>query len=103
MTVYRVYSLRMEGGVGLDSADPLYVNYQKNFPGEPTGKENPELLRMHPSRGHNASIVNGVPRIGFQTGGKAAQWKDEEMAELFLQKAKTFVRERLDLSAFLLI
>lgn len=80
-------------GVGLDSADPLYVNYQKNFPGEPTGKENPELLRMHPSRGHNASIVNGVPRIGFQTGGKAAQWKDEEMAELFLQKAKTFVRE----------
>ena len=80
-------------GVGLDSADPLYVNYQKNFPGEPTGKENPELLRMHPSRGHNASIVNGVPRIGFQTGGKAAQWKDEEMAELFLQKAKAFVRE----------
>lgn len=80
-------------GVGLDSADPLYVNYQKNFPGEPTGKENPELLRMHPSRRHDASIVNGVPRIGFQTGGKAAQWKDEEMAELFLQKAKTFVRE----------
>lgn len=80
-------------GVGLKPTDPLYVNYQANFPGEPTGKENPELLKMHPSRGHNASIVNGIPRIGFQTGGKDAQWKDEEMAELFLNKAKTFIRE----------
>lgn len=80
-------------GVGVDSADPLYVNYQKNFPGEPTGKDNPELLKMHPSRGHNASIVNGISRIGFQKGGKSAQWKDEEMAELFLVKAKAFIRE----------
>ena len=76
---------------GLDPDDPLYVDYRKNFPGEPTGKDNPELLRMHPSVGHAGSIVNGVPRIGFQKGGKAAQWKDEDMAELFLEKAKQFV------------
>ena len=80
-------------GVGIDPSDPLYVNYKTNYPGEPTGKDNPELLKMYPSVGHNASIVNGVPRIGFQKGGKAAQWKDEEMAELFLDKAKDFVQK----------
>lgn len=88
-------------GVGLQKEDPLFVNYRANFEGEPTGKDNPELLRMHPSVGHAGSIVNGVPRIGFQKGGKSAQWKDEEMAELFLEKAKKFVRENKDKPFFL--
>ena len=99
----RVPCVFLENGkvVGLDPNDPLYVNYRKNFPGEPTGKNNPELLRMHPSVGHAGSIVNGVPRIGFQKGGKAAQWKDEEMAELFLNKAKQFVNINKEKSFFL--
>ena len=88
-------------GVGLDPADPLYVSYKRNFPGKPTGKNNPELLRMHPSVGHEGSIVNGVPRIGFQKGGEKAQWRDEDMAELFLEKAKSFVRNNVDKPFFL--
>ena len=52
----------------------------------------PELLRMLLSVGHAGAIVNGVPRIGFQKGGKTAQWKDEDMAELFLEKAKGFLK-----------
>lgn len=88
-------------GVNLDPDDPLYVSYKENFPGEPTGKDHPELLRMHPSVGHAGSIVNGVPRIGFQKGGKAAQWKDEEMAELFLEKAKGFIKDHQDQPFFL--
>ena len=28
-------------GVNLDPNDPLYVSYKENFPGEPTGKDNP--------------------------------------------------------------
>lgn len=87
--------------VGLDPNDPLYVDYRKNFQGEPTGKDNPEMLRMHPSVGHAGSIVNGVPRIGFQKGGKAAQWRDEDMAELFLEKAIQFVEENKDRPFFL--
>ena len=79
----------------------MYVSYRKNFAGEPTGKENPELLKMHPSLGHNNSIVNGIPRIGFQKGGKAAQWRDEDMAELFLEKAKSFMRDNKDKPFFL--
>ena len=99
----RVPCVFLENGrvVGLDPNDPLYVDYRKNFPGEPTGKNNPELLRMHPSVGHAGSIVNGVPRIGFQKGGKAAQWKDEEMAELFLDKAKQFVNDHKNAPFFL--
>lgn len=99
----RVPCVFLENGrvVGLDPNDPLYVDYRQNFPGEPTGKNNPELLRMHPSVGHAGSIVNGVPRIGFQKGGKAAQWKDEEMAELFLNKAKQFVNDHKDAPFFL--
>lgn len=88
-------------GVGLEPDDPIYVDYRENFLGEPTGKDNPELLRMHPSVGHGGSIVNGVPRIGYQTGGKKAQWRDEDMAELFLDKAKQFLRENADKPFFL--
>lgn len=88
-------------GVNLDPKDPIYVSYKRNFPGEPTGKDNPELLRMHPSVGHAGSIVNGVPRIGFQTGGKKAQWKDKDMAELFLNKAKDFLKKHKDEPFFL--
>lgn len=88
-------------GVNLDPNDPLYVSYKENFAGEPTGKDNPEMLRMHPSVGHAGSIVNGVPRIGFQKGGKTAQWKDEDMAALFLDKAKVFLNENKDKPFFL--
>ena len=88
-------------GVGLDKNDPLYVSYRTNFEGEPTGKNNPELLRMHPSIGHDGSIVNGIPRIGFQKGGKKAQWKDENMAEIFLEKAKEFVQKNQNKPFFL--
>ncbi len=87
--------------VGLVPEDPLYVDYRKNFPGEPTGKADPDLLRMHPSVGHAGSIVNGVPRIGFQKGGKAAQWRDEDMAELFLNKAQQFVEDNKNQPFFL--
>ncbi len=99
----RVPCIFIENGVGvnLDPADPLAVSYKHNFPGEPTGKDNPELLRMHPSVGHGGSIVNGVPRIGFQKGGRSAQWKDEDMAELFLDKAVGFVQENKDKPFFL--
>ncbi len=79
--------------VDLDPKDPVFVDYEKNFEGEPTGKLNPELLKMHPSHGHDMSIVNGISRIGFMKGGKSALWKDEEMAERITTKAVTFIEE----------
>ena len=77
--------------VGLDPVDPIRVSYKEPFPGEPTGKKNPELLKMHPSHGHDMAIVNGISRIGYMTGGKAALWKDEEMADRFTEKTLAFL------------
>lgn len=87
--------------VNLDPKDPVYVDYEKNFEGEPTGKLNPELLKMHPSHGHDMSIVNGISRIGFMKGGKSALWIDEEMADRITTKAVSFIEENREKPFFL--
>ncbi|TKG97073.1 arylsulfatase [Puteibacter caeruleilacunae] len=87
--------------VGLDPADPLYVSYRKNFEGEPTGKEHPEMLKMMYSHGHNQSINNGVSRIGYQKGGKAAQWIDENMADTFLVRSQNYIKKHKNKPFFL--
>ena len=94
----RVPTVYIENGdvVDLDPDDPIEVDYEKNFPGEPTGKENPELLKMKWHHGHNNSIVNGIPRIGFMKGGEQAKWVDEEMAGTFLKKAQDYVKAKTE-------
>lgn len=87
--------------VNLDPKDPISVSYEKNFDGEPTGKLNPELLKMHPSHGHDMSIVNGISRIGFMKGGKSALWIDEEMADVLTGKALRFIENNKDNPFFL--
>jgi len=91
----RVPTVYIEDGhvVGLDANDPIEVSYEHNFKGEPTGLDNPELLRMKWHHGHNQSIVNGIPRIGYMKGGKKAKWVDEDMADTFLAKAQSFVKK----------
>lgn len=79
--------------VGLDPKDPIEVQYGKPIPGEPTGVENPGMLRWHPSHGHDQTIVNGVSRIGYMKGGHAARWVDEGMADTITRKATAFIDE----------
>lgn len=76
---------------GLDPNDPISVDYKNNFEGEPTGLDNPELTTMKWHHGHNNSIVNGIPRIGYMKGGEAAKWSDVDMADHFLAKAQEYV------------
>lgn len=87
--------------LNLDPDDPISVSYEKNFEGEPTGKSNPELLKIHPSHGHDMSIVNGISRIGFMKGGKSALWKDEDMADVITGKATGFIEKNKDHPFFL--
>ncbi|MFL2608334.1 MAG: sulfatase-like hydrolase/transferase [Flavobacteriaceae bacterium] len=89
----RVPTVYIENGnvVNLDPKDPLEISFRGNFEGEPTGLKNPELLSMMWHHGHNSSIVNGVPRIGFQRGGKSAMWSDIDMADKFLDEAKKYI------------
>ncbi|SDW83344.1 Arylsulfatase A [Lutibacter oricola] len=86
---------------GLDKKDPIYVSYKKNFEGEPTGKDNPELTTMKWHHGHNQSIVNGIPRIGYMKGGKSAVWSDIDMADHFLAKAQAYVKSHKNKPFFL--
>ena len=99
----RVPTVYIEDGnvVGLDPNDPIEVNYQKNFEGEPTGLENPELLTMKWHHGHNSSIVNGIPRIGFMKGGVAAKWSDIDMADHFLNGVQKYIKGHKDQPFFL--
>lgn len=85
----------------LEPDDPIEVSYEKNFPGEPTGKDNLELLKMYPSHGHDQSIVNGISRIGYMKGGKKALWKDEKIAETLTEKAVDFLEAHKDTPFFL--
>jgi arylsulfatase A-like enzyme len=87
--------------VGLDPKDPIQVSYQKPVGDDPTGKDHPELLKVHPSHGHDQTIVNGISRIGYMTGGKAARWVDEEIADTITGKAVAFIEKRKEEPFFL--
>jgi arylsulfatase A-like enzyme len=80
----------------LDPADPIAVSYKQKIGNEPTGKENPELLKMKASHGHDQTIVNGVGRIGYMTGGKSALWVDEDIAKLLAEKTIHFMEQQKD-------
>jgi arylsulfatase A-like enzyme len=99
----RVPTVYIENGyvVGLDPSDPILVNYDKNFDGEPTALTHPELLTMKWHHGHNQSVVNGVPRIGYMKGGKKALWNDEQMNDHFLAKAQAFITANKEKPFFL--
>jgi arylsulfatase A-like enzyme len=87
--------------VGLDLADPIQVSYKQNFPGEPTGKDFPDRIRMGLTQGHAGTIVNGISRIGFMKGGSKARWTDEFMVDTFLLKAEKFAEANRDKPFFL--
>lgn len=104
-TADRVPTVFMENHrvVALDSSDPILVDYKNPVGNDPTGKERPELLKMQssPNHGHNNTIVNGIGRIGYMSGGNKARWTDEEMPLTFLSKVKDFIDENKDRQFFL--
>ncbi|MBM3858674.1 MAG: arylsulfatase [Verrucomicrobia bacterium] len=68
--------------VNLDPKDPIKLDYSVK-------------------RGEPRSFVNGIPRIGEQVGGKAALWKDDEMADLLGTKAIAFIEKNKSKPFFL--
>jgi arylsulfatase A-like enzyme len=87
--------------LGLDPTDPIRVSYDQPIGDTPTGKANPERLKLHPSHGHDQTIINGISRIGYMTGGKSALWVDEDMADVLTGKAKRFIEEHASVPFFL--
>ena len=99
----RVPTVYIDNGnvVGLDPKDPISIDYKNNFEDEPTAITNPEMLKMKWHHGHNNSIVNGIPRIGFMKGGDAAKWSDTDMADHFLARAQDYVKHHKEKPFFL--
>lgn len=88
--------------VNLDKKDPIRVSYRGPLDSNaPTGKKNPELLKMQPSHGHDMTIVNGVSRIGYMSGGTTALWKDQDFADILVQKAKSYINKQKNKPFFL--
>ncbi|MBR2144214.1 MAG: sulfatase-like hydrolase/transferase [Akkermansia sp.] len=93
----RVPCVYVENGqvLNLDPADPIHVNYQgKTYPGEKTATTHPELLKPwgRPSnKQHADTIIDGISRIGHMSGGTAALWKDQDIADDITAAAERFI------------
>lgn len=68
--------------VNLDPADPIKLDYK-------VGRGAPE------------SFLNGIPRIGKQTGGKAALWDDKNISTVIVAKSCAFIEQHKDKPFFL--
>ncbi|HRE79539.1 MAG TPA: arylsulfatase [Opitutaceae bacterium] len=77
--------------VGLDPKDPLWVGDDKPSDDHPTGITHRSTLKMDWSHGHNATIHNGISRIGFYTGGHAARFRDEDLADKWMEKSVQWI------------
>lgn len=87
--------------VGLDPKDPIEVSYKNRVGTDPTGIERPDLLRYQADNEHAKTIVNGVSRIGYMTGGNAARWRDETVPYQMLHRARRFMDENRNKPFFL--
>lgn len=85
----------------LDPYDSLKISYDHPVGTDPTGLSNPEMLKFKGDLQHSQTIVNGVSRIGFMTGGNSARWKDEQFASKMLRKSRHFIQENRDQPFFL--
>ena len=99
----RVPTVYMKDGdvYNLDVNDPIEIDYENNFPGEPTGENSPHLVKMKADAQHNRTVVNGVPRIGHMKGGQSARWVDEDMADDFLKEVQAYITTKKDKPFFL--
>jgi len=102
-TVDRVPDIWIENHqtVHLDPADPITVSYTTNISDGPTGLERPDLLKQKADKQHSGTIINGLSRIGFMKGGRAARFKDEELAPTVVNQSVAFIAQHKDAPFFL--
>ena len=87
--------------LNLDPADPLWVGHHTPSPEHPTGLNQRDSLKMDWSHGHNSTIHNGISRIGFYTGGHAARFRDEDLADKWVEKSEQWITQNKDNPFFL--
>ena len=87
--------------LNLDPKDPLWVGNKIPSPDHPTGITHRDTLKMDWSHGHNQTIHNGIGRIGFYTGGHAARWRDEDLADEWVNRSVEWLEQNKDEPFFL--
>ncbi|XMO85902.1 arylsulfatase [Algibacter sp. AS12] len=94
--------------VNLDPNDPIYVSRKlvnvqgKNNTQYPDAKTNPEAMTVYKStHGHDNSVIGGIGRIGYMSGGKKALWDDETITDVFVEQTKDFIANNKEKPFFL--
>ena len=86
----------------LDPADPIRVSYKEKVGDEPTGQANPgKATVLLGIRNHAKTITEGVSRIGWMSGGKAARWQDDKLMDRLADEAVAFITANQDKPFFL--
>ena len=85
----------------LDPADPLWVGDKLPSDDHPTGITHRDTLKLDWSHGHNQTIHNGISRIGFYTGGTQARFRDEDLADAWVNESKRWIEAHRDEPFFL--
>jgi len=87
--------------VNRDENDPIIINYDKRIGTDPIGAEDEEILKMLADPQHSGTVVNGISRIGYMSGGHNAYWKDEEFPNVLTNKATDFISSHTQKPFFL--
>lgn len=98
--VPQVY-VRNHNVVDLDPNDPLWVGQNKPSEDHPTGITHRDTLKMDWTHGHNSTIHNGISRIWFYTGGHAARFRDEDLADKWVEESVKWIEQNKDSPFFL--
>ncbi len=94
----------------LDPADPIRVSYARTpgnaplFEGEQTATSHPEALKPwgRPSNSQHADTLHdGISRIGHMSGGMAARWADQDIADTLTEQGCRIIREAAGQPLFL--
>ena len=87
--------------LNLDPKDPLWVGMKQPSPDHPTGVTHRDTLKMDWTHGHNHTIHNGISRIGYYTGGHDARFRDEDLADKWVEKSKEWIDQNKEHPFFL--
>lgn len=86
--------------IDLDPNDPIYVGNTLSDVQKAGSTQYPDAKEDNTELFYS-SIVNGIGRIGYMSGGKSALWDDYTMADVFADKAKSFISNTKDEPFFL--
>ena len=87
--------------LNLDPKDPIQLHKKLPSPDHPNGKDHRDTLKMDWTHGHNSTIHNGISRIGFYTGGHKARFRDEDLADAWVEKSLDWIKKNKDNPFFL--